>query len=108
MPLVVFELVLGVLVGPDVLGRAKDDQTVETLSRFGLAMLFFMAGYEIDFERLRGGHGRRGHALGPDPPAGGPEEHRRRGARRGTTGGRGMVRRGKVTMIRPLREPTVE
>jgi Kef-type K+ transport system membrane component KefB len=55
VPLVVFEIVLGILVGPDVLGWAHDDDYVHALSQFGLAMLFFMAGYEIDFERLRGG-----------------------------------------------------
>lgn len=55
VPLVVFEIVLGILVGPDVLGWARDDTSVQQLSQFGLAMLFFMAGYEIDFARLRGG-----------------------------------------------------
>jgi Kef-type K+ transport system membrane component KefB len=55
VPLVVFEIVLGILVGPDVLGWAHDDTSVSELSQFGLAMLFFMAGYEIDFARLRGG-----------------------------------------------------
>ncbi|MEY9858463.1 Kef-type K+ transport system membrane component KefB [Catenulispora sp. GAS73] len=55
VPLVVFEIVLGILVGPDVLGWAHDDDYVHALSQFGLAMLFFMAGYEIDFARLRGG-----------------------------------------------------
>ena len=55
VPLVVFEIVLGILVGPDVLGWAHDDDYVHALSQFGLAMLFFMAGYEIDFDRLRGG-----------------------------------------------------
>ncbi|MBS2550437.1 cation:proton antiporter [Catenulispora sp. NL8] len=54
VPLVVFEIVLGILVGPDVLGWAHDDDYVQALSQFGLAMLFFMAGYEIDFDRLRG------------------------------------------------------
>lgn len=55
VPLVVFEIVLGVLVGPDVLHWAKADGYLHLLSQFGLAMLFFMAGYEIDFGRLRGG-----------------------------------------------------
>jgi Kef-type K+ transport system membrane component KefB len=54
VPLVVFEIVLGILVGPDVLGWAHNDDYVHALSQFGLAMLFFMAGYEIDFDRLRG------------------------------------------------------
>jgi Kef-type K+ transport system membrane component KefB len=55
VPMVVFEIVLGILVGPDVLGWAHQDDFIHALSQFGLAMLFFMAGYEIDFARLRGG-----------------------------------------------------
>ncbi|MER5865521.1 cation:proton antiporter [Kitasatospora sp. NPDC002040] len=55
VPTVVFEIVLGVLIGPDVLGWAEVDDLVDALSEFGLAMLMFLAGYEIDFARLRGG-----------------------------------------------------
>ncbi|MFE7592616.1 cation:proton antiporter, partial [Kitasatospora sp. NPDC057512] len=55
VPTVVFEIVLGVLIGPDVLGWAHVDGLVDALSQFGLAMLMFLAGYEIDFARLRGG-----------------------------------------------------
>ncbi|NUR29267.1 MAG: cation:proton antiporter [Catenulispora sp.] len=55
VPLVVFEIMLGILVGPDVLGWAHQEDFIQALSQFGLAMLFFMAGYEIDFARLRGG-----------------------------------------------------
>ena len=54
IPLVVFEIVLGVLLGPAVLGWVPPDQTVTTLSDFGLAMLFFLAGSEIDLPGLRG------------------------------------------------------
>ncbi|MFB7123697.1 cation:proton antiporter [Kitasatospora xanthocidica] len=55
VPTVVFEIVLGVLIGPDVLGWAHVDGLVDALSQFGLAMLMFLAGYEIDFAKLRGG-----------------------------------------------------
>ncbi|WP_327676444.1 cation:proton antiporter [Kitasatospora sp. NBC_00458] len=55
VPTVVFEIVLGVLIGPDVLGWVHVDDLVDALSRFGLAMLMFLAGYEIDFAKLRGG-----------------------------------------------------
>ncbi|MER5638573.1 cation:proton antiporter [Kitasatospora sp. NPDC002227] len=55
VPTVVFEIVLGVVIGPDVLGWAKPDDVIAALSDFGLAMLMFLAGYEIDFARLRGG-----------------------------------------------------
>ncbi|MFJ7248655.1 cation:proton antiporter [Kitasatospora sp. NPDC098652] len=55
VPTVVFEIVLGVLIGPDVLDWAHVDDLVNALSQFGLAMLMFLAGYEIDFAKLRGG-----------------------------------------------------
>ncbi|MFJ4186408.1 cation:proton antiporter [Kitasatospora sp. NPDC089509] len=55
VPTVVFEIVLGVLIGPDVLGWAHVDDLVDALSQFGLAILMFLAGYEIDFAKLRGG-----------------------------------------------------
>ncbi|NUR69615.1 MAG: cation:proton antiporter [Hamadaea sp.] len=54
IPTIVVELILGVLVGPFVLGWAKVDDIISALSSLGLAVLMFMAGYEIDFGRLRG------------------------------------------------------
>lgn len=54
VPVVVLELVLGIVVGPQVLELAKTGGIVDTLSTFGLAFLFFLAGLEIDFERVRG------------------------------------------------------
>ncbi|WP_329338994.1 cation:proton antiporter [Streptomyces sp. NBC_00663] len=54
VPLVIFEILLGILAGPDVLGWAGDGQVIDTLSDLGLAMLIFLAGYEIEFDRVRG------------------------------------------------------
>ncbi|MFG2295476.1 cation:proton antiporter [Streptomyces sp. NPDC048603] len=54
VPLVIFEILLGVLVGPDVLGWASTDQVIDVLSQLGLAMLIFLAGYEIRIDRVRG------------------------------------------------------
>ncbi len=54
LPVVVLEIVLGILVGPSVLGLADSDDFLEFFSNLGLGMLFFFAGYEIDFERIRG------------------------------------------------------
>jgi Kef-type K+ transport system membrane component KefB len=59
VPLVIFEIVLGILIGPDVLGWAHHDQVIDTLSGLGLTMLIFLAGYEIDFAAVRGGILRR-------------------------------------------------
>ena len=53
-PVVVVELLLGIVVGPEVLGIAKTDDFIEFFANLGLGMLFFFAGYEIDFERVRG------------------------------------------------------
>jgi Kef-type K+ transport system membrane component KefB len=51
---VVFEIVLGLLVGPSLLGWVQPNDFTSKLAEFGLAMLFFLAGNEIDFERIRG------------------------------------------------------
>jgi Kef-type K+ transport system membrane component KefB len=53
-PVVVVELLLGILIGPEVLDIARTDDFIEFFSNLGLGMLFFFAGYEIDFERIRG------------------------------------------------------
>ncbi len=54
IPVVVIELVLGIIVGPELLGLAEADEFIEFFSSLGLGMLFFFAGYEIDFDRIRG------------------------------------------------------
>ena len=59
VPIVVVEIFLGIIVGPQVLGLADTDSFIEALSTFGLAFLFFLAGMEIDFERIRGAAGPR-------------------------------------------------
>jgi Kef-type K+ transport system membrane component KefB len=53
-PVVVLELFLGILIGPEVLSLAKSDPFIDFFSNLGLGMLFFFAGYEIDFDRIRG------------------------------------------------------
>ncbi|HEX9967485.1 MAG TPA: cation:proton antiporter, partial [Solirubrobacterales bacterium] len=53
-PVVVVELLLGILVGPQVLDLARTDDFIDFFSNLGLGMLFFFAGYEIDFERIKG------------------------------------------------------
>jgi Kef-type K+ transport system membrane component KefB len=61
-PVVVLELFFGILVGPQVLGLASTDEFILFFSNLGLGMLFYFAGYEIDFERIRGVPLRRGAA----------------------------------------------
>ena len=53
-PVVVVELLLGILVGPEVFDLAESDDFIAFFSNLGLGMLFFFAGYEIDFERIKG------------------------------------------------------
>jgi Kef-type K+ transport system membrane component KefB len=53
-PVVVIELLLGIVVGPEVLDLAQTDDFIHFFSNLGLGMLFFFAGYEIDFERIKG------------------------------------------------------
>jgi Kef-type K+ transport system membrane component KefB len=53
-PVVVVELLLGIVVGPEVLDLARTDDFIDFFSNLGLGMLFFFAGYEIDFERIKG------------------------------------------------------
>ena len=55
VPSVVLEILAGVLIGPAVLGLVEVDLPLEVLALIGLAFLLFLAGSEIDLERLRGG-----------------------------------------------------
>lgn len=54
IPVVVLELVFGILIGPEFLDLAEPDEFVQFFSNLGLGMLFFFAGYEIDFDRIKG------------------------------------------------------
>jgi Kef-type K+ transport system membrane component KefB len=54
LPAVVLEIVLGIILGPAVLGWVEIDEPVEVLSLVGLAFLLFLAGLEIDLHALRG------------------------------------------------------
>jgi len=54
LPSVVLEIVLGIVVGPSVLGWVRVDPPVEVLSLLGLAFLLLLAGLEVEFDMLRG------------------------------------------------------
>ena len=54
VPSVVLEVVAGILIGSSVLGLVHPDQTITVISDIGLAMLLFLAGRELDYNRLRG------------------------------------------------------
>jgi Kef-type K+ transport system membrane component KefB len=54
LPAVVLELVAGIAIGPSGFGWVELDEPIRVLSLIGLAFLLFLAGLEIDFDRLRG------------------------------------------------------
>lgn len=54
VPVVVLEILLGIIVGPELLGIAQADQFTQFFANLGLGMLFFFAGYEIEFQLIRG------------------------------------------------------
>jgi Kef-type K+ transport system membrane component KefB len=54
IPSVVFEIVLGVVIGPQCLHLVDFQKSLPFLSTMGMAFLFFLAGTEIDLSALRG------------------------------------------------------
>ena len=54
IPAPVIEIVAGIIVGPSVLKWVKIDAPISVLALVGVAFLLFLAGLEIDLDRLRG------------------------------------------------------
>ena len=54
VPIVVLEVILGIVVGPHVLDLVRFDAFLSTMATIGMAAVLFMAGMEIDFETIRG------------------------------------------------------
>jgi Kef-type K+ transport system membrane component KefB len=52
LPTVVVEIVLGIVIGPELLDAAQVDAYIELLANFGLALLFFFAGLEVVEQRV--------------------------------------------------------
>ncbi len=59
VPAVVLEIVIGMVIGPDVLGWVEADDTVRVVATIGLSVLLYLAGNEIDIRSLRGRVGRQ-------------------------------------------------
>lgn len=53
-PAVALEIILGIVVGPSVLGWVEMDAPLTVLGDIGLAFLLFLGGLEIDLASLRG------------------------------------------------------
>src|SRR6266496_2231171 len=54
LPAIVLEIVAGIIIGPSVLGWVRVDLPLSILSVLGLAFLLFLAGLEVELERVRG------------------------------------------------------
>jgi len=54
LPVVVFEVVLGIVIGPQVLKLVADQGFLAFMREVGMVAVMFMAGMEIDFARIRG------------------------------------------------------
>jgi Kef-type K+ transport system membrane component KefB len=54
VPVVVIELVLGIIAGPHILDLVHANIGLEFGSELGVIFLFFIAGFEVDFEGIKG------------------------------------------------------
>jgi Kef-type K+ transport system membrane component KefB len=54
LPSVVLEIIAGIVIGPSVLGIVEVDESISVIAVIGLAFLLFLAGLEIEFDKLRG------------------------------------------------------
>ena len=54
VPGVVIEIVLGIVIGPQLLNIAHRDHVIDGLAELGLTFLMFLAGYEIELEKIKG------------------------------------------------------
>ena len=54
VPSTVLEILIGILLGPSVFGLVVENGVTGFFHDLGLAMLFFLAGYEIEFARIKG------------------------------------------------------
>ena len=54
VPVVVLEVILGIVIGPHVLGLVRFDGFVAEMFTFGMATTLFMAGMELDLGQIKG------------------------------------------------------
>jgi len=65
LPVVVGEILVGIVVGRSGLNLVRTDATLEFLAEIGLAILMFLSGLEIDFTLLSAPPPGRGRRAGP-------------------------------------------
>ena len=54
LPAIVLEILLGIAIGPQVLGWVSIDTPIQVLSLLGLAFLLLLAGLEVEYDRFGG------------------------------------------------------
>lgn len=54
LPVVIVEIALGILFGPYILEFIHHSTGLEIAKEFGVIFLFFLAGFEVDFEGIKG------------------------------------------------------
>ena len=54
LPIVVIEVLLGIVLGPHGLDRVRFEGPIASLFTYGMAMTLFMAGMELDFSAIKG------------------------------------------------------
>jgi len=59
LPVVVGEIIFGVIVGPSLLGWVTEGAILTFMSDIGLAFLMFLAGMEIEFDLIFGGRKKK-------------------------------------------------
>ncbi|NIM94776.1 MAG: cation:proton antiporter, partial [Anaerolineales bacterium] len=72
VPIVVGEIIAGIIIGKSVLNLVEPSPTLDFLAEFGFAFLMFLSGLEIDFNLLQSrgaGVRRKGWYAQPLPMA---------------------------------------
>jgi len=54
IPSSVLEIAAGIVIGPALLDWVADDKVITVFAQLGVALLLFLAGLELDFDRMRG------------------------------------------------------
>ncbi|MBD1381885.1 monovalent cation:proton antiporter family protein [Metabacillus arenae] len=68
MPVVVAEIIMGLVIGKSGLNIVEQDMWLETLSMLGFIFLMFLSGLEIDFTAFAGGKKKEKLESGKDAP----------------------------------------
>jgi monovalent cation:H+ antiporter-2, CPA2 family len=68
LPVVVAEIIMGLLIGKSGLNIVHDDVWLSTLSTLGFIFLMFLSGLEIDFSTFKGGQKRDKLSNGKNEP----------------------------------------